>query len=72
MSIPLSVSLIISCVAVCFSINTKEEIVKVATASVAIIGLFLSLFFAPWFVKLIILAVPLFWDKLQLLTLRQR
>ncbi len=72
MSIPLSVSLVISCVAVCFSLNTKEEIVKVATASVAIIGLFLSLLFAPWFVKLAILAIPLFSDKLQLRTLRQK
>ncbi|WP_265263986.1 hypothetical protein [Spirulina subsalsa] len=50
--------------AVCLNINTQEEIVKVTAGFIALLCLFLSLFFAPWFLKLLILALPLAMDKL--------
>ncbi|MCW6036239.1 hypothetical protein K4A83_08135 [Spirulina subsalsa FACHB-351] len=61
---PLLISLSIASVAVCLNINTQEEIVKVTAGFIALLCLFLSLFFAPWFLKLLILALPLAMDKL--------
>lgn len=62
---PLLINLVVACVAVCLTINTKEEIVKVAAAFIAVISVFLCLFFAPWLVKLLIVAIPLLWEKLK-------
>ncbi len=61
---PLLISLSIASVAVCLNINTQEEIVKVTAGFIALLCLFLSLFFAPWFLKLLILGLPLAMDKL--------
>lgn len=55
----------IASVAVFFSMNTSEEIVKVATAFVAGLCLFFSLFFAPVIIKLAVIAVPLLGKRLQ-------
>jgi hypothetical protein len=48
-------SLSITTVATCLSINTKEEIVKVSMACLAILGVCATLFFAPWIIKLIVM-----------------
>ncbi|PPT05753.1 hypothetical protein CKA32_002557 [Geitlerinema sp. FC II] len=47
-----------------FSLNTTEEIVKVATAGVAGLCLLLSLVFAPLPVKVLVLATPLALDRI--------
>lgn len=60
---PLLINLVVACIAVSMTINSKEEIVRVAAAFIAVVSLFLCLFFAPWFVKLILVAIPLFWGK---------
>lgn len=58
-------SLVISFLAVYMYANTTEEIVKVVTAGIALICLFLSFVFAPWsivlllVVSLVILKYPL-------------
>lgn len=64
MLVPLSMALTIACAALYLSINSREEIVKVVASAIAIICAFLSLFFAPWLIKLVILAVPLVIEKL--------
>jgi hypothetical protein len=65
MLVPSLTTLVIASVAVFFSLNTSEEIVKVATAFVAGLCLFFSLFFAPVVIKLVIIAVPLLGKRLQ-------
>ncbi|MDB9312183.1 hypothetical protein PN462_03640 [Spirulina sp. CS-785/01] len=61
---PLVVSLSVASVAVFLNINAKEEIIKVSAAVIAVISLFLSIFFAPLVIKLLIAAIPLVTDKL--------
>lgn len=58
-------TLVIASVAVFFSMNTSEEIVRVATAFVAGLCLFFSLFFAPVVIKLVVIAIPLLGKRLQ-------
>ena len=52
------ITLVVSFLAVYLCINTTEEIVKVGSAGIALICLFLSIVFAPWTV-LLMLVVPL-------------
>jgi hypothetical protein len=40
------------------SLNAKEEVLKVAMASLAIVSVFLTLVLAPWELKLILAAIP--------------
>ncbi|NEQ36960.1 MAG: hypothetical protein F6K40_12020 [Okeania sp. SIO3I5] len=47
-------SLIISFLAIYMYANTTEEIVKVVTAGIALICLFLSFVFAPWSIVLLL------------------
>ncbi|MGD1705203.1 hypothetical protein [Dapis sp. BLCC M229] len=47
-------SLFISFLAIYMYLNTTEEIVKVVTAGMALISLFLSFVFAPWSVVLVL------------------
>ncbi|NES06654.1 MAG: hypothetical protein F6K22_29845 [Okeania sp. SIO2F4] len=47
-------SLVISFLAIYMYLNTTEEIVKVVTAGMALISLFLSFVFAPWSVVLVL------------------
>ena len=56
MFVPLLTTLSIASVAYCLGVTTREEIVRVAAACTASICLFLSLVFAPVFVKLIVVA----------------
>lgn len=64
MLVPSIMTLAIATVATCLSINTKEEVVKVAMASTALLSALLTLIFAPWGLKLLIMAIPLVLDKL--------
>jgi hypothetical protein len=64
MFVPSLMTLGMASVAFFLSINSKEEIVKVAMASVALICLVLALVFAPWIVKLVIMAIPLILEKM--------
>ncbi|MGC9503068.1 hypothetical protein [Baaleninema sp.] len=57
-------TLAVAGVSIVLSLNTTEEIVKVAMAGVAGLCLILSLIFAPWPVKALVLAAPLALDRL--------
>ena len=60
---PSLITLGIAALATCLSFNTKEEIVKVFTASIAVLTGFIALCYAPWVIKLGIVAVPLLLDR---------
>lgn len=53
----------IAAFATLLSISTKEEIVKVATAFVAILAGFLALCYLPWMIKIAVVSVPLVLDR---------
>ncbi|MCC5899995.1 MAG: hypothetical protein JJU32_19045 [Phormidium sp. BM_Day4_Bin.17] len=55
----------LACAIACFflSINTREEIVKVAATGLAGLCVIVSLYFAPWIIKLVILALPFLWER---------
>ncbi|MEA5420589.1 hypothetical protein VB712_15255 [Spirulina sp. CCNP1310] len=57
---PLLISLSVASLAVYLRISTQEEIVKVSAGAIAIIGLLLSLYFAPMWIKALLLTFPLF------------
>ncbi|MBO9999571.1 MAG: hypothetical protein J7641_11290 [Cyanobacteria bacterium SID2] len=59
MLVPCLVALAVAGAAIFLSLNTTEEIVKVAAVGTAGLFLVLSLFFAPWIVKVAVLAAPL-------------
>ena len=61
---PSLISLGIAACAVFMSFNTTEEIVKVATVSIAVLSGFLALIYAPLTIKLIIVAIPLVLDRI--------
>lgn len=64
MLVPSLISLAIASLAFCLSVNTSEEVVKVAAAVLAALCVILSLIFAPWMVKLALLAIPFLSQKL--------
>jgi hypothetical protein len=64
MLVPSLMALAVASLAFCLSVNTTEEIVKVAAMVLAVLCLILSLVFAPWIVKLVLLAIPLLTQKL--------
>lgn len=64
MLIPSIVTLMVATVAALFSINTDEEIVKVAMGCASALSALLTLIFAPWFIKLFIVVIPFVLDKL--------
>ncbi|USR91448.1 hypothetical protein NEA10_01570 [Phormidium yuhuli AB48] len=55
----------LACAVACLflSVNTREEIVKVAAMGLAGLCALVSLYFAPWIVKLMILALPFLWER---------
>ena len=63
MLVPSLMTLAIASVAACLSLNTREEVVKVAMGFTSILAIFLTLLFAPWVLKLAIVAVPLTLDR---------
>lgn len=66
MLVPLLTTLVIASGAICLSVNTTEEVVKVAAIVTAVISLFLSLVFAPIIVKLLILLALTVLEKLKI------
>lgn len=58
------ITLAIASVSAFLSLNMREEVVKVAMGCVAILSSLLTLLFAPWILKLAIVAVPLIIDRL--------
>lgn len=61
---PLLISLVIAAVATYLSVNTTEEILKVASLFIVIICLFLSFVFAPLLIKVLILGIFLVIPKI--------
>ncbi|MCT7976763.1 hypothetical protein [Laspinema olomoucense] len=64
MLVPSLISLTVASLAFCLSVNTTEEIVKVAATVLAAFCVILSVIFAPWMVKLALLAIPFLSQKL--------
>ncbi|NJL01594.1 MAG: hypothetical protein HC838_04875 [Spirulinaceae cyanobacterium RM2_2_10] len=56
---PFAICVALASFACALNFSTREEIVKVITASIALICLLLSLCFAPLLLKLLVVAVPL-------------
>lgn len=54
----------ITAIAACWSFTTKEEIVKVAMAFVAVLAGFVTLCCVPWVIKVVIVAIPLLLDRM--------
>ncbi|MGB2924643.1 MAG: riboflavin synthase subunit alpha [Limnothrix sp.] len=61
---PTLLTLGIAALATFLSLSTQEEIVKVATAFVAVLAGFIALCYMPWFAKLIVISVPLLLDRI--------
>ncbi len=60
---PFAISVAIASLALVLNLNAKEEIVKVATASVALVCVLLSLFFAPLLLKVLAVAISFLGGK---------
>jgi hypothetical protein len=58
------ITLTIAAASALLSVNIKEEVVRAAMGCIALISVFLTLVFAPWGVKLLIVAILLIIDKL--------
>lgn len=58
------ISLAIAMVSACLSINSQEEVFKAAMAFAALVASLLTLFLAPWILKLLIVLAPLMLEKL--------
>uniref|UniRef100_A0A1D9FUB3 Uncharacterized protein n=1 Tax=Moorena producens (strain JHB) TaxID=1454205 RepID=A0A1D9FUB3_MOOP1 len=61
---PLLISLVIAAVATYLSLNTTEEILKVASLLIVIICLLLSFVFAPLLIKVLIVGIFLVIPKI--------
>lgn len=61
---PLFISLSVASAALLLKVRTQEEIVRVAAGGVAILCLFLSLYFAPLWIKALLLTIPLLGGRL--------
>lgn len=57
------ITLLVASVSTFLSLNTQEDVFKAAMGCSAVISLLLTLFFAPWVLKLAIIAIPLVIDK---------
>lgn len=58
------VSLAIATVTTCLSLNSQEEVFKVAMGFTALLFTVLTLFFVPWELKLLVILVPLILERL--------
>lgn len=65
MLVPSSIALIAALVSVFLSTNTNEEMVQIAATGLAAFFAFLSLIFLPWPLKLILVLIPLFSDRIR-------
>ncbi|MGD2181514.1 hypothetical protein [Lusitaniella coriacea] len=61
---PLLVNLAIAFSAIYLALYTKEEIVRIIAISIATVSVVLSVIFAPLLIKLLIIAIPLLYEKL--------
>ncbi|NJL84258.1 MAG: riboflavin synthase subunit alpha [Chloroflexaceae bacterium] len=71
MLVPSLLTLVIATAAIWLSAHTKEEVIKVAMASTALIASFLALCFAPWELKLMVIAIPFAIEKLSRISARR-
>ncbi|MDJ0657886.1 MAG: riboflavin synthase subunit alpha [Crocosphaera sp.] len=62
------ITLAIASVSAFLSLNLKEDVVKVSMGCIAVLSSLLTLIFAPWVLKLSIVAIPLVIDRLNNLT----
>ncbi len=62
------ITLAIASVSAFLSLNLKEDVVKVSMGCIALLSSLLTLIFAPWVLKLSIVAIPLVIDRLNHLT----
>ncbi len=60
---PSLMALGVASLATCLSVNTKEEIVKVFMAFIALLSWLLTLVFSPWEIKLLVVVMPFVWQK---------
>ncbi len=60
---PSLMALGVASLATCLSVNTKEEIVKVFMAFIALLSWLLTLVFSPWEIKLLVVVMPFVWPK---------
>lgn len=65
MIMPSLLSLVIATVAAWASVNTKEEVFQASMGLIALLCTLLTLFFAPWLLKVIIVAFPLLLERLR-------
>lgn len=59
------ITFVIATVAAWGSINTEEEVCQAALGLISVLSTILSLFFAPWLIKVVIVAIPLLWEKVK-------
>jgi hypothetical protein len=62
---PSILSLGIAAGAICLSVSTKEEIVKVTTGVLAMLAGLLALCYAPWEIKVLVIIVPIILERLK-------
>ncbi|MEC4896143.1 MAG: hypothetical protein SAL07_12275 [Oscillatoria sp. PMC 1051.18] len=72
MFVPLLMSLAVASGAIFLSINSTEEMVKIAGAFIALVCCFFSLVFAPLIIKLIIVAAPFVSNKFRFVETSER
>lgn len=58
------VTLSIASLAAFLSFSSKEEIFRVAMGCIALVCVFLTLFIAPWALKLTLIIIPVIWERL--------
>lgn len=63
MLVPSLMSFGIATVTAWASINTEEEVCQAALGLVSVLSIILSLFFAPWLIKLLVIVIPLLLEK---------
>jgi hypothetical protein len=64
MLVPSLVTLTVATITAFFSLNSEEEVFRVAMGFASALSVILTLIFAPWLVKLIVVAIPLVLDKI--------
>ncbi|MEM9539195.1 MAG: hypothetical protein AAGA60_06740 [Cyanobacteria bacterium P01_E01_bin.42] len=66
---PLAIGLSVAFMAICLNLSSNEEIIKVIAAIVALLCLFVSLWFAPLFIKIPLVAIVFMSEKFDLFKL---
>lgn len=58
-------SLTIATVTAWVSFNTEEEVVQTALGLVSLLSILLSLFFAPWIIKILVVGIALLVERIK-------